>query len=189
MYYLFSETIQFVLTFGTYWYFSVMIWMALKLFYLSLLLSYCGVFSFTFFLYVFWCYVITYLLNMESQNMSQNTVQCKSWDGGTRRTWTFNEEHCLINHFKDLVSQWWKCDNGFKSRCLAQLEQAMAKLFMGTNIKGEPQIHSKNHIWNKYYRLLINKMLSKSGWRTNESFSTIEVPSDELRVVYIKVNS
>lgn len=79
--------------------------------------------------------------DMESQNMSQNTVQCKSWDGGTRRTWTFNEEHCLINHFKDLVSQWWKCDNGFKSRCLAQLEQAMAKLFMGTNIKGEPQIH------------------------------------------------
>lgn len=123
---------------------------------------------------------------MASQSMSQNTVQGKSTKHATTmRTWLPVEEQTLINHLKDMVSQGWKCDNGFKMGYLATLEKAMAQSFPGCDLKGEPHIHSKIHVWKKQYGSL-STMLSRSGFGWNEISCTIEV-DDEVWAAYIQV--
>lgn len=42
------------------------------------------------------------------------------------RSWTIREEQALVSALKDIVARGWKCNNGFKTRYLGLLEQAMA---------------------------------------------------------------
>lgn len=114
--------------------------------------------------------------------MSQNSTQTKSRKGSTRRSWMPEEELCLINALKDLVAGGWKTDNGFKMGFLNALEAA----FPGTDLQGEPHIHSKIHVWKKHYGLL-STMLDRSGFGWNDSSKTIDVSDDQVWQQYVVV--
>lgn len=118
--------------------------------------------------------------------MSQNSVQTKSRKVSARRSWTPGEEQCLINALKDIVAGGWKEDNGFKMGFLNALEQAMAKAFPEIDLKGEPHIHSKIHVWKKHYGLL-SIMLARSRFGWNDSSKTIDVPDDQVWQQYVQV--
>ncbi|KAL0347870.1 UNVERIFIED_CONTAM: hypothetical protein Scaly_1803000 [Sesamum calycinum] len=72
---------------------------------------------------------------------------------GPRRTWTLVEEEALINGLKSLVSSGWKCDNGFRNGYLAQLEAHLKRAFPQCDLKAEPHINSKLHVWKRQYSL------------------------------------
>ncbi|KAL8491798.1 hypothetical protein ACS0TY_023411 [Phlomoides rotata] len=57
---------------------------------------------------------------------------------------------------KDLVVKGNKCDNGFKNGYLLLLENSLAIKFSGTDLKCEPHINSKIHIWKRQYVCLKN---------------------------------
>ncbi|KAH6783242.1 hypothetical protein C2S52_008201 [Perilla frutescens var. hirtella] len=67
----------------------------------------------------------------------------------TRRTWTLREEHKLIIALKEVVARGWKCDNGFRTSYLGVLEQLMQQAIPGNDLKVEPHIISKIHVWKK----------------------------------------
>lgn len=128
--------------------------------------------------------IITY---MESQSMSTNTINTKSRRNGSRRTWTVAEEQWLINALKDIVVAGWKADNGFKTGYLNALEQHLLARFPDSDLRGEPHIHSKIHVWRKNYGSLTT-MLSRSGFGWNESSCTIDVPDEQVWAEYVKVS-
>ncbi|GFP98768.1 hypothetical protein PHJA_002020700 [Phtheirospermum japonicum] len=96
---------------------------------------------------------------------------------GTRRVWSQEEEKVLAQLLKDLVVRGWKCDNGFRSGYTHVLEQYMSQAFPGTDIRAEPHISSKIHIWEKHYGTL-TMMLGRSEFSWNETSHTIGVKDD-----------
>ncbi|KAL8523707.1 hypothetical protein ACS0TY_013611 [Phlomoides rotata] len=91
----------------------------------------------------------------------------------TRRVWTFAEEYELMNALKELVSRGNKCDNGFRSGYQLLLENMLALKFPGTDLKGEPHINSKIHVWKRQYVCLKN-MLGLSGVGLNSTTFHVE---------------
>ncbi|GFP97887.1 hypothetical protein PHJA_001932800 [Phtheirospermum japonicum] len=71
----------------------------------------------------------------------------------------------------------WKCNNGFRSGYTHVLEQHMSQAFPGTDIRAEPHISSKIHVWKKHYGSLTT-MLGRSGFFWNEISNTIGVKDD-----------
>ncbi|KAK4389459.1 hypothetical protein Sango_2282900 [Sesamum angolense] len=68
-----------------------------------------------------------------------------------------------------------KCDNGFRNGYLSQLEAHMHRAFPHSNIKAEPHITSKLHVWKKQYSTLVT-MMSRSGlgWDDSRCMVTVE---------------
>ncbi|XP_012835755.1 PREDICTED: uncharacterized protein LOC105956449 [Erythranthe guttata] len=64
----------------------------------------------------------------------------------------------------------------------------MALKFPGTDIKADPMILSKLHVWKKQYGSL-SQMLSTSGFCSNESANTIDVIDDQVWNDYVKFDS
>ncbi|KAL0295401.1 UNVERIFIED_CONTAM: hypothetical protein Sangu_2510200 [Sesamum angustifolium] len=73
----------------------------------------------------------------------------------TRRTWTLREEEALVNALRTIVTTGWKCENGFRCGYLSQLETLMCKQFRNSDLRVEPHINSKIHVWKKYCSSLI----------------------------------
>lgn len=110
--------------------------------------------------------------------MSQRSVRGKGKATGySRRSWTTNEEQCLMDALKEIIAKGLKCDNGFKSGYLTTLESAMVKAFPHTDLKGDPHINSKIHVWKKQYGSL-STMLSRSGFGWNETACMIDCADD-----------
>ncbi|KAG8383516.1 hypothetical protein BUALT_Bualt04G0021600 [Buddleja alternifolia] len=105
---------------------------------------------------------------------------------GKKRYWSLSEEKVLVGALKDLVLGGYMCDNGFKTGYLLLLEQAMCKAFPGRDLKSEPNISSKVHVWKKNYNS-ISGMLGTSGIGWNDSSNTIEVHSEQVWEEYVKV--
>lgn len=120
--------------------------------------------------------------------MSARSVQGKSRTTATRRTWIIYEEQCLLEGLKDIVKRGLKCDNGFKPGYLAALEQIMVNRFPGTDLKGDPDIYSKIHVWKKNYGSL-SSMLARSGFGWNDSTNMLDICDDQVWEDYIKVNT
>ncbi|KAL0401490.1 UNVERIFIED_CONTAM: hypothetical protein Slati_4178900 [Sesamum latifolium] len=101
--------------------------------------------------------------------------QAKSDKSNTRRTWTQRDEEVLINALRTIVATRWKCDNGFRSRHLNQLESIMCKQLPNTDIRAEPHINSKIHVWKKNYGILV-AMMGKSdfGWDDTKCMITVD---------------
>ncbi|KAL0323590.1 UNVERIFIED_CONTAM: hypothetical protein Sangu_1978300 [Sesamum angustifolium] len=100
--------------------------------------------------------------------------------GGSRRKWSHGEEELLVNALKSIVSSNWKCENEFRHDYLQQLEAYMFKAFPNTNLKAEPYMNSKIHVWKKYYASLVGMMgISGFGWDDNKAMVTI----DEIKIV------
>ncbi|GFP88504.1 hypothetical protein PHJA_000994100 [Phtheirospermum japonicum] len=103
----------------------------------------------------------------------------------SRRSWSFEEETVLVEGLKDLLLRGWKADNGFKSGYAMILEKHMQQHFPGTDIKAEPHITSKMHVWKKNYASL-SMMQSRSGFGWNDTSNTITVDKEEIWSDYIK---
>lgn len=104
-----------------------------------------------------------------------------------RRCWTTREEEVLIAALKDIISKGWKCENGFRTGYLRVLEGSMLKTFPSTDIRAEPHINSKLHVWKRHYASLAS-MLGESGITWNDSTKMINAQNDAWNL-YVKVNS
>ncbi|XP_075508092.1 uncharacterized protein LOC142544982 [Primulina tabacum] len=104
----------------------------------------------------------------------------------TRRTWSAHEEEVLIEALKDVISKGWKSENGFKAGYLTLLENYMRAALPGTNLRGNPHINSKIHVWKKTHGILLT-ILSKSGVGWNDTDKTIEA-TDETWEAIIKAD-
>ncbi|KAG6521664.1 hypothetical protein ZIOFF_018789 [Zingiber officinale] len=91
----------------------------------------------------------------------------------TRRSWSAHEEEVLIQALKDVINKGWKSENRFRVGCLTLLENTMRVAITGTNIRGNPHINSKVHVWKKTHGTLVT-ILSKSGVGWNDTDKTIE---------------
>ncbi|KAL2232405.1 UNVERIFIED_CONTAM: hypothetical protein Sindi_1420500 [Sesamum indicum] len=89
--------------------------------------------------------------------------------------WTILEEERLVAGLKNLIVTGWKCNNGFRNGYLGQLEAYIAKSFPTADIKAEPHITSKLHMWKKQYSTL-STMLTRSGlgWDEQQNMVTVE---------------
>ncbi|KAL0423932.1 UNVERIFIED_CONTAM: hypothetical protein Sradi_0928000 [Sesamum radiatum] len=96
---------------------------------------------------------------------------------GPRRTWILVEKEALINGLKSLVMSGWKCDNGFQNGYLAQLEAHMKRAFPQCDLKAEPHINSKLHVWKRQYSTLCS-MMAKSGLGWDDSRNMVTVDDD-----------
>ncbi|KAL8465148.1 hypothetical protein ACS0TY_034589 [Phlomoides rotata] len=93
----------------------------------------------------------------------------------SRRVWTFVEE-----------KEGLKCDNGFKFSYLNLLENTLASKFPGTDLKGDPHINSKIHVWKKQYACL-KSMLGVFGIGLNNTTFHIEA-LPEVWAAHIKAD-
>ncbi|KAL0395388.1 UNVERIFIED_CONTAM: hypothetical protein Slati_4505000 [Sesamum latifolium] len=106
----------------------------------------------------------------------------------TRRTWTRREEEALVNALCTICCTAWRCENGFRAGNLNQLEALMLKQFPNSDIRVEPHINSKIHVWKKYYSTLVS-MMGKSGFRWDNSWCMIMVDSQDVWDEYCKVDT
>ncbi|PIN17282.1 hypothetical protein CDL12_10055 [Handroanthus impetiginosus] len=104
-----------------------------------------------------------------------------------RRSWSITEEEVLIAALKDIVSKGWKCENGFRTGYLKLLEQAMVKAFPRIDIRAEPHINSKLHVWKKYHGTL-SSMLGVNGISWNKSTNMIDA-QDDAWDLYVKTDN
>lgn len=123
---------------------------------------------------------------MDSFSGSQLSVNHKSRSLIQRKVWTTQEELELIVGLKELVARGWKCDNGFKTGYLVALEQHLRSRIPETDIKSDPHIHSKIHVWKRQYGSL-STMLSRSGFGWNDAANVLEVADDQVWNEYVKV--
>ncbi|KZV52440.1 hypothetical protein F511_32153 [Dorcoceras hygrometricum] len=103
----------------------------------------------------------------------------------TQRTWTAREE-VLIIALKNVIKKGWKSENGFKAAYLTLLENAIHASIPGSNLRGNPHINSRVHVWKKTYSKLV-MILGKSFVWWNDTDNNIEA-TDETWETIIKVN-
>ncbi|XP_073027012.1 uncharacterized protein [Primulina eburnea] len=114
---------------------------------------------------------------MDSFATSESFVEKAKKPDKTRRSWSEREEEFLIQALKEASVQGWKSGNGFRPGYLAFLENRMKVAFPDTNIRGNPHINSKVHVWKKLYGSLVT-LLSKSGVGWNDTEKTVEASND-----------
>ncbi|KAL0373478.1 UNVERIFIED_CONTAM: hypothetical protein Sradi_3263500 [Sesamum radiatum] len=106
----------------------------------------------------------------------------------TTRTWTQREEEALVNALSTICCTSWRCENGFQAGYLNQLEAILLKQFPGSDIRAEPHINSKIHVWKKYYSTLVS-MMGKSGFGWDDDRCMITVDSQDAWDDYCKVDA
>ncbi|KAL0444269.1 UNVERIFIED_CONTAM: hypothetical protein Slati_2149600 [Sesamum latifolium] len=103
----------------------------------------------------------------------------------TRRTCSQREEEALVNALRTICGTGWRCENGFRAGYLNQLEALMFKQFPNTNLRAEPHINSKIHVWKKNYNTLVGMMV-KSGLGWDDSRCMVMVDSQDVWEEYCK---
>ncbi|XP_073138040.1 uncharacterized protein [Henckelia pumila] len=121
---------------------------------------------------------------MESGATSGSFIGKSKKADKSRRSWTAREEEVLIHSLKDVITKGWRSENGFKSGYLNLLESSMKEALPGCDLRGNPHINSKVHVWKKTYSCLVT-ILSKSGTGWNDITKTIEA-TDETWDALIK---
>ncbi|XP_075498302.1 uncharacterized protein LOC142536823 [Primulina tabacum] len=104
-----------------------------------------------------------------------------------RRVWTQKEDEFLIQALKELVNTGWKSENGFRCGYLTVLEKSIAQAFPNTDLRGNPHINSKIHVWKRTHGSLLT-MLNRSGIGWNETEKRIEA-TDETWDSFVKTDS
>lgn len=79
-----------------------------------------------------------------------------------------------------------KCDNGFRTGYLSALEKYLANRFPGTDLKADPHILSKIHVWKKQHSSL-STMMSMSGFGWDDRTCQIVV-DDPVWEAYVRVS-
>lgn len=121
---------------------------------------------------------------MEAEASSGVPQTCKKQ---CRRVWSKEEELVLINALKEIVVGGWKCENGFRTGYLRILEKAIRKVFPDTDIRAQPHVDSKVHVWRKHHSSLTT-MVSRSGFAWNAASKMIVVESTQIWDEYVKVH-
>ncbi|KAL8506664.1 hypothetical protein ACS0TY_017527 [Phlomoides rotata] len=121
-----------------------------------------------------------------NSNADQSGRSKKRATPNSRRLWTYMEEKELVYALRDLVVKGQKCDNGFRSGYLLILENVLLTKCPGTNIRGDPHINSKIHVWKKQYSCL-KAMLGNSGIGLNTTTFRIKA-LPEVWEAHIKVD-
>ncbi|KAG6426848.1 hypothetical protein SASPL_111083 [Salvia splendens] len=103
----------------------------------------------------------------ESKSHNPNGGVIRGKSGGlkpdrSRRSWSPREEEVLILALKDLVTNRWKADNGFRAGFLTRVEEFVRREIPTTTVRAQPHISSKINTWKKFYNSL-NMMLDRSG--------------------------
>ncbi|XP_075503217.1 uncharacterized protein LOC142540739 isoform X2 [Primulina tabacum] len=104
-----------------------------------------------------------------------------------RRVWTQKEDEFLIEVLKELVNAGWKSENEFRCGYLTVLEKSIAQAFPNTDLRENPHINSKIHVWKRTHGSLLT-MLSRRGIGWNETEKRIEA-TDETWDSFVKVDS
>ncbi|KAL8500325.1 hypothetical protein ACS0TY_020068 [Phlomoides rotata] len=104
-------------------------------------------------------------------NLVMQIMNGKKADKGSShmRVWAYDEEKVLVNSLKELVTRGYKCDNGFRSGYVTVLEQMMLQAFPNTDLRGDPHINSKMHVWKKQY-VALHMIFDGSGIGLNASY-------------------
>lgn len=105
----------------------------------------------------------------------------------SRRCWSVKEEEVLISAVKDIIANGWKSENGFRTGYLTVLERVMVKAFPGTDLRAQPHINSKLHVWKKYHASL-TCMLALRGFSWNAKEKMVKA-QDDAWDLYLKVDS
>ncbi|CAA0830734.1 Unknown protein, partial [Striga hermonthica] len=98
-----------------------------------------------------------------------------------RRVWTSAEENALVNALKDIVTEGWKTENGFRTGYAFQLEKKMKTYLPGCEIRADPHITSKMHVWKKTYASLANIKANKSGLGWNDVSKSFSCDDDRYQ--------
>ncbi|XP_075477636.1 uncharacterized protein LOC142518711 [Primulina tabacum] len=114
---------------------------------------------------------------MDSVAISGSRIARYKKPDKTRRSWSGREEDVLIQSLKEVMTKGWKSEIGFKAGYLTLLENAMQTAIPGTNIRRNPHINSKIHVWKKTYSTLVT-LLSKSGVGWNDTDNTIDATDE-----------
>ncbi|EPS61257.1 hypothetical protein M569_13541, partial [Genlisea aurea] len=111
-----------------------------------------------------------------------------------RLVWTAREEEALIAAFYTIIPTW-KCENGFQTGFLLQLEKEMQISCPRTQIKGRPHILSNYKIWKREHGLvesLIEKFdvgfnsVTKMVTATDDLWNEIEKEFPERKKLKMK---
>ncbi|KAG8373374.1 hypothetical protein BUALT_Bualt11G0017600 [Buddleja alternifolia] len=115
-------------------------------------------------------------MESSSSQISKGKGPMKTCDQ-SRRSWTRLKDEVLLTSLKEIVATEWKLDNGFRTRYLHELEQAMIKTFPDINLHAQPHINSKSHTWKKQYgSLFIMMNKNRVGW--NETTGMLETTDE-----------
>ncbi|GER44505.1 transcriptional factor B3 family protein [Striga asiatica] len=123
---------------------------------------------------------------MEYSCTQDNTTRPSSSQAKTRRVWTRAEEGALIDALKDMVTEGWRADNGFRQGYNFEIERRLKAKFPGCDIRADPHISSKIHVWRKtYVSVALIKSNSSFGWsEVTKSFSC----DDKVWTAWLKVD-
>ncbi|XP_073270922.1 uncharacterized protein [Primulina huaijiensis] len=124
---------------------------------------------------------------MDTGSSSCNVIGKGKKTDKSRRVWSRTEEEVLLEALKDLATKGWKSENGFRCGYLALLEETMNKVFPRTDLRANPHINSKIHVWKRTHGSLVT-ILSRSGIGWNNSEKKIEA-SDEAWECFVKGDS
>ncbi|KAL0347934.1 UNVERIFIED_CONTAM: hypothetical protein Sangu_1021200 [Sesamum angustifolium] len=128
-------------------------------------------------------------MNPADEEMTSNPrrYRGKSDKTSAKRTWTQREQEVLVNALRTICCTGWRYENGFRAGYLNQLEALMFKQFPDTNLRAEPHINSKIHVWKKYYSALIG-MMGKSGLGWDDNRCMVTVDSQDVWDEYWKID-
>ncbi|CAA0837915.1 Unknown protein, partial [Striga hermonthica] len=98
-----------------------------------------------------------------------------------RCVWTSAEENALVNALKDILTEGWKTENGFITGYTFQLEKKMKTYLPGCEIRADPHITSKMHVWKKTYASLANIKSNKSGLGWNDVSKSFSCNDDKYQ--------
>ncbi|KAG6382229.1 hypothetical protein SASPL_158138 [Salvia splendens] len=84
----------------------------------------------------------------------------------SRCVWSVREEEILMATLKELTTNGWKCDNGYRARYLTRIKETIKCEFPNTDICPHPHIYSKITTWKRNYGSL-KMMLNHSGIGVN----------------------
>ncbi|KAG8368383.1 hypothetical protein BUALT_Bualt15G0039800 [Buddleja alternifolia] len=125
---------------------------------------------------------------MDSNSSRARSSVARDTTKSTRRSWSLHEELVLISALKELVVSGWKCDNGFRTGYQNLLEKSMLQAIPGTDLRAEPHINSRIHVWKKNHSSIAT-MLTRSGFGWNDTSNTIIVDSDQVWDNFVKTDS
>ncbi|KAL0381268.1 UNVERIFIED_CONTAM: hypothetical protein Sangu_0191100 [Sesamum angustifolium] len=106
---------------------------------------------------------------------------------GSRKTWKAKEEEVLVNTLKSILTNGWKCENGFYNGYLLQLEVYMLNELPNSDIRTEPHINSNIHVWKKQYSTLAS-MMRQSGFGWDKTQNIITVDDNSIWDDYVKMD-
>lgn len=93
-------------------------------------------------------------LTTESMASSANFEDKGKKAEKTQRTWSTRDEEVLLQALKDAINCGWKSENDLRGY-LNFLEDVMKKVFPDTDLRGNPHINSKIHVWKKTHGSLV----------------------------------